>query len=80
PAMSRCRIGWLARWLLLPMLLCCMRAEAGLMPERTRLVFSQGARELSLRLANTNPHAVVLQSWVDQGEGSQAPDTVQSAL
>jgi P pilus assembly chaperone PapD len=50
------------------------------MPERTRLVFSQGERELSLRLANTNPHAVVVQSWVDQGDGSQAPDTVQSAL
>ncbi|MCO4855733.1 molecular chaperone [Herbaspirillum sp. WGmk3] len=78
--MSRCRIARLARWVLLSMLLCCTRAEAGLMPERTRLVFSQGERELSLRLANTNPHAVVVQSWVDQGEGSQAPDTVQSAL
>jgi P pilus assembly chaperone PapD len=78
--MSRGRIGRLARWLLLSMMLCCTRAEAGLMPERTRLVFSQGERELSLRLANTNPHAVVVQSWVDQGEGSQAPDTVQSAL
>lgn len=78
--MSRYRIGRLARWLLLSVMLCCSRAEAGLMPERTRLVFSQGARELSLRLANTNPHAVVVQSWVDQGEGSQAPDTVQSAL
>ncbi|WP_286868790.1 fimbrial biogenesis chaperone [Herbaspirillum sp. UBA812] len=78
--MSRRRIARLARWVLLSMLLCCTRAEAGLMPERTRLVFSQGERELSLRLANTNPHAVVVQSWVDQGEGSQAPDTVQSAL
>ncbi|EIJ46000.1 hypothetical protein GWL_30280 [Herbaspirillum sp. GW103] len=70
----------LARCLLLSMMLFGARAEAGLMPERTRLVFSQGAGELSLRLANTNPHAVVVQSWVDQGEGSHAPDTVQSAL
>ncbi|MBG7621464.1 molecular chaperone [Herbaspirillum sp. AP02] len=58
----------------------CARVEAGVMPERTRLVFSQGVGEISLRLANTNDYPVMVQSWVDQGEGSQAPDTVLSSM
>ncbi|MDR6583335.1 fimbrial biogenesis chaperone [Herbaspirillum frisingense] len=71
--MWRCAFLWLS-------LTVCSVGEAGIMPERTRLIFSQGVGEISLRLANTNDYPVMMQSWVDQGEGSQAPDTVLSSM
>lgn len=84
--MKRKRIGmvgrasaWMRVCLLLAMALCS-RTQAGVMPERTRVVFSQGAGEISVRLANTNDYPVLVQSWVDQGEGSLAPDMVLSSM
>ncbi|MDR6395407.1 fimbrial biogenesis chaperone [Herbaspirillum seropedicae] len=68
------------RCALLLALCALVQAQAGVMPERTRLVLSQGVSEVRLRVANTNAYPVMLQSWVDQGEGSQAPDTVVSSM
>lgn len=64
-------------WLLMSL---CSITEAGVMPERTRLVLSQGSADISLRLANTNAYPVLVQSWVDRGEGNLAPDTVLSSM
>ncbi|WP_130803874.1 fimbrial biogenesis chaperone [Acinetobacter ihumii] len=49
---------------------CSLPVQAGILAQKTRLVFTEGQREGSLMLANTNDYAVVLQTWVDQGEGN----------
>lgn len=54
-------------------------ASAGIMPERTRLVFHEGQTQRSLMLANTNAYPVVVQTWIDNGEGNQTPETTESA-
>lgn len=48
-------------------------ATAGMLAEKTRLIFDEGQNSKSLMLANTNEYAVILQTWIDKGEGS--PDT-----
>lgn len=58
----------------------CLQAEAGIMVERTRLIFEEGQQERSLTLANTNDYPVIMQTWVDNGEGSSVPDAVVSAM
>ncbi len=55
-------------------------ARAGLMPEQTRLIFHEGQAQRSLMLANTNPYPVVVQTWVDNGEGNRAPENSASAM
>ena len=44
-SMWRCAFLWLS-------LTVCSTGEAGILPERTRLIFSQGVGEISLRLAS----------------------------
>lgn len=48
-------------------------AMAGIMPASSRVIYPSGDREKTLMLVNTNDYPVVVQSWVDNGEGS--PDT-----
>ena len=55
-------------------------ARAGLMPEQTRLIFHEGQTQRSLMLANTNAYPVVVQTWVDNGEGNRAPENSVSAM
>lgn len=55
-------------------------AHAGIMAERTRLIFDGGARERNMMLANTNDYPIIVQSWVDNGEGNSEPDTIVSAM
>ncbi|SDT51074.1 P pilus assembly protein, chaperone PapD [Pseudomonas prosekii] len=55
-------------------------ARAGLMPEQTRLIFHEGQTQRSLMLANTNAYPVVVQTWVDNGEGNRAPEDSVSAM
>lgn len=55
-------------------------ARAGLMPEQTRLIFHEGQTQRSLMLANTNPYPVVVQTWIDNGEGNRAPENSVSAM
>ncbi|MCU4413024.1 molecular chaperone [Acinetobacter sp. WU_MDCI_Axc73] len=45
-------------------------ANAGILAAKTRVVFEEGQRERSIMLANVNDYPVILQAWVDQGEGS----------
>lgn len=50
------------------------RSWAGVTAERTRVIFSEGAREASLLLSNVNPYPVVTQVWVDDGRLDSGPD------
>ncbi|NDJ58746.1 molecular chaperone [Enterobacteriaceae bacterium 4M9] len=58
--------------------------HAGIMAAATRVIYPQGHREVSLMLANTNKYPVIVQSWVDNGEGdpesNQAPFVVLPAV
>lgn len=58
----------------------CLQADAGILVGRTRLIMEEGQQERSLTLANTNDYPVIVQTWVDNGEGSNAPDAVVSAM
>lgn len=42
---------------------------AGVMAEATRVIYQEGQRERSLMVVNTNDYPVILQSWIDKGEG-----------
>ncbi|WP_064365664.1 molecular chaperone [Pantoea ananatis] len=44
--------------------------SAGVMPSRTRVVYTESNREQSLMLANTNSYPVIVQTWIDNGEGT----------
>jgi len=59
-------------WLLLTLMpgVC---AHAGLITEGTRVIYRGQGQGQTLLIANTNPWPVLVQTWVDQGEGS--PDT-----
>lgn len=49
---------------------------AGVMPASTRIIYSTEDREKTLMLVNTNEYPVLVQSWVDAGEGTpEAQDT-----
>jgi len=43
--------------------------QAGLLTEGTRLIYPQGRSSQTITITNTNPWPVLLQSWVDRGEG-----------
>lgn len=59
---TRIVIGFLCLLLATPL-------RAGIMAAGTRVIYPQGQREVSLMLANTNKYPVIVQSWVDNGEG-----------
>lgn len=63
-----CRIGWIT--VLLIMFLAPLRVYAGLIASGTRVIYTEGTREISLMLANTNSWPVIVQSWVDDGSGN----------
>lgn len=45
-------------------------AVAGVMPSQTRLLFNENSAEHSLMLVNTNAYPVLVQTWVDRGQGT----------
>jgi P pilus assembly chaperone PapD len=51
-------------------------SDAGILAERTRVIYPENKREVSLMLNNTNPYAVMTQIWIDQGLGD--PDKTQA--
>ncbi|HEX7991187.1 MAG TPA: fimbria/pilus periplasmic chaperone, partial [Stenotrophomonas sp.] len=55
------------------LLLACGNAMAGVTAERTRVIFPQGQREVSLVLANQNDYPVMVQTWVDDGDPNSGP-------
>ena len=63
-------------FILLALLVCTTLSHAGLLAGSTRVIYNAGERERSLMLANTNDYPVVVQTWIDQGEGN--PDDAQA--
>lgn len=45
-------------------------AHAGVMPSQSRIVYSSDDKDASIMLANTNDYPVIVQTWVDKGEGT----------
>lgn len=45
-------------------------AFAGILAEKTRVIYAENSRERSLMLVNTNPWPVIVQTWSDDGRGS----------
>ena len=61
----------IARLLLLALLAAGLpAAQAGVLAGGTRVIYDEGLRERSLMLANTNPYPVVVQTWLDDGNGT----------
>jgi len=56
--------------LLLSLFLQTLYASAGIMPSQSRIVYHAQDKEQSLMLANTNDYPVIVQNWVDNGEGT----------
>lgn len=54
-------------------LLSALPAAAGIMPASTRVIYEAPQREKTLMLVNTNTYPVIVQSWVDKGDGD--PET-----
>lgn len=64
-------IGWsVTFWLLL-----CTTAQAGMIIESSRVVFSAADREQSLLMANGNDYPVIVQAWIDDGAPDGTPET-----
>ncbi|MNM84331.1 Chaperone protein EcpD precursor [compost metagenome] len=49
-------------------------AAAGVTAERTRVIFPEGAREVSLLVVNLNKYPVLTQLWIDDGSLDSTPD------
>jgi len=43
---------------------------AGIMPSQSRIIYEAKDKEKSLMLANTNDYPVIVQTWIDTGEGT----------
>jgi len=70
-------------WLLLA-LLPGINAHAGILTEGTRVIYPADSNGRTLLIANTNAWPVLVQTWVDQGEGdpqqADAPFVVLPAI
>lgn len=60
-------------FLLFAFLLISASTLAGVMPSQSRIIYRAGEKSQAIMLANTNSYPVVVQTWVDNGEGT--PDT-----
>lgn len=45
-------------------------SHAGVMPSQSRIIYESQAKDKSLMLANTNDYPVIVQTWIDKGEGT----------
>lgn len=63
---------------LLPLLLLSHACLAGMTIESSRVVFSASDRERSLMMANENSYPVLIQTWVDNGNLKNTPETVDN--
>jgi len=84
PACRRIRLRLCPGLLLLAALLPGINAHAGLLTEGTRLIYPANSEGRTLLIANTNPWPVLVQTWVDRGEGdleqADAPFVVTPAI
>ncbi len=55
------------------LVLISVQSYAGIMPSQSRIVYHQLDRDQAIMLANTNDYPVIVQTWIDRGEGS--PDS-----
>lgn len=62
---TKCKLIFLA--------LISVQSYAGIMPSQSRIVYHQLDRAQAIMLANTNDYPVIVQTWIDKGEGS--PDS-----
>ncbi len=62
---TKCKLIFLA--------LISVQSYAGIMPSQSRIVYHQLDRDQAIMLANTNDYPVIVQTWIDKGEGS--PDS-----
>lgn len=64
--------------------LACMAlmstAFAGVTAERTRVIFPQDKREVSLMLANLNTYPVITQVWVNDGQPGNTPESAKAPV
>ena len=62
------------------LILCCSSFStfnfAGILAERTRVIYPEAQREVALMLNNTNDYSIMTQVWVDDGTGN--PDTAKT--
>lgn len=56
-------------------LLLCATAQAGVIVESSRVVFSAADREQSLLMSNGNDYPVIVQAWIDDGAPEGTPET-----
>jgi len=72
----------LSAWLLIALL--PLTSRAGLLAEHTRIIYPAAHNARSVLIANTNPWPVLVQTWVDRGEGdlerATAPFVVVPAI
>lgn len=58
--------------------LFCGWAQAGIIIESSRVVFSAADRERSLLLSNGNAYPVIVQAWIDDGAPEGTPETADN--
>lgn len=57
---------------LLAVLLAPLLAQAAVVPDRTRVIFEEGAQAVSVTLTNKNPQLpFVVQSWIEDAQGKK---------
>ena len=65
-------------------LLTALPLRAGILADGTRVIYPAHSREKTLMLANANRYPIIVQSWVDDGEGNpelaRAPFVVLPAV
>lgn len=58
------------KWLLFSFYFLSLQVYAGIMPSQSRVIYHAGDKDQSLMLVNTNDYPVIVQNWVDNGEGT----------
>ncbi|HCI6753664.1 TPA: molecular chaperone [Klebsiella quasipneumoniae subsp. quasipneumoniae] len=53
-----------------------LKSYAGVMPSQSRIIFEESDKNVSLMLVNTNDYPVIVQTWIDKGEGSPDSSTI----
>lgn len=68
-AVTACVVAWSA---------CAMPAQAALVLNGTRVVFPERARDVTVRMENTETRPVLAQSWIDDGRVEVPPEQLRT--
>lgn len=74
---QKCLFAFSSFFLLFIML---QSAVAGVVADRSRIIFTASQREQGLSLMNTNEYPVVMQLWVDEGDVNSGPDIANAPI